>query len=816
MINLMRKLGKQERSLTDAFPVIAIENDKVVFRDGRISIGFEIHGAEMETWSPADYASFNNQLVQQLGNFPDETTIQKTDIFYHQDFVGDTDSREFFEMKLNKHFSDHIVLHHRSYLFLTFPTDGSQWRSSVHPLNTLMVATKSMMGTNIFRNIERSLGSTEGLGTEFMRGMDGKGGITLRRLLGHDLLKLYNDYFTLDFNDDPEGYSCAITANRDGVQVGEKRLNIVTMQNRGAFIDDAVVNGHGVTSAYTYMLGNYLQIPHITTTTLRLDNTEKGLKKLDNNNFFNKTVGRLKTQDNDISGETIEAFTAMVRRENQRLASVSVNVMIYDADPHIRQKYVEDAKREIRGIAGSQCIVEASDTLALYFANAPGNAFNNYRWMLMSDMMGSKYFNFTTNTRSAQKGDLICDRFGNPIRVNFFNTKLSNQNAIIVGETGGGKSYTNGFFMIQRKERKARQVIIDKGGTYRNMMQMLNGDTFEQTYFEYDPAKPMSFAPFRANKTTEGIYEVDHYKMKMLMGLLVTIWKGAKNIEGMEEVEKSILLDIIERYYQHAGEHDITTSFSTFYEYCQSLLKAEKNTTDVANWFTYFDMQAFLLVTRKYYDGNLKDLLNAAVHQDLSSHDLICFDLAHVQDDEMIYPVVTQLIIQLVLDQLKDFPNDEKFIYIDEAWSMLEGTLGDFMQGMYRTIRKLNGSIWIITQNIDDIIKSRHARAILANAATKVVLRHTDNSLAHDVADALGFTDHGRDLLFSLRDGGYFRDICIKMGEQTRVYALESPPHQDAVLSSKPEERNEFVRILKKYGSQALALEEFVEKKLSS
>lgn len=501
MINLMRKLGRGERSLTEAFPVLGIENDKVAFKDGRVAIGFAVQGAEMETWSPAEYASFNAHLVQQLGNFPDYTTIQKTDIYYHEEWRGDNDSTEYFEMKLKKHFSDHLVLHHRSYLFLTFPTEGSKSRKEVHPLNTLMMATKSMLGStplggNIFRDIERSLGRTETLGMDFMRGLNGKHGISLRRLNEADLVSLYQDFFSLDFGEDTGGNSCAITANEDGVQVGEKRLNIVTMQNRGAFLDDAVENGHGVAAPYSYMLGNYLQIPHITTTTMKLDDTERGLKKLDQNNFFNKTIGTLGTQDNDISGETIERFTAMVRAENQRLASVSINVMLYEADPFVRRKYVDEAKRQMRGVAGSQCIVESSDTLPLYFANVPGNAFNNYRWMMMSDVMGSKYLNFITNTRSAAKGDLICDRFGNPIRVNFFNTQLSNQNAIIVGETGGGKSFTNGFFMIQRKERKARQVIIDKGGTYRNTLLLLNGDTFEQTYFEYNPERPMAFAPF--------------------------------------------------------------------------------------------------------------------------------------------------------------------------------------------------------------------------------------------------------------------------------------------------------------------------------
>ena len=816
MINLMRKLGRNDRSLTDAFPVLGIENNKVAFKDGRVGIGFEILGAEMETWSPAQYASFNNSLVQQLGSFPDYTTIQKTDIYYHEEYQGDHSSTEFFEMKLKKHFSGSLVLHHRSYLFVTLPAKGGRSRTTIHPLNTLMVATKSMLGHNIFKDIESSLGATEQLGMEFMNSLQGLYGVELERLEETDLVRLYSQYFSLDFSEAAIENSSAITANADGIQVGEKRLNVVTMQNRGSFIDDAVANSHGVAASYTYMLGNYLQIPHITTTTLRLDNTEKGLKKLDQNNFFNRTIGTLGTQDNDISGDTIEQFTAMVRSESQRLASVSISVMLYDADPFIRRKYVEEAKREMRGMAGSQCIVESSDTLSLYFANAPGNAYNSYRWMLMSNVMGSKYFNFTTNTRSAQKGDLICDRFRNPIRIDFFNTDLNNQNALIVGETGGGKSFSNGFFMIQRKERKARQVIIDKGGTYRNTLLMLNGDTFDQTYFEYNPERPMAFAPFRADRDEHGQYIVDEEKVVILLGLLVTIWKGAKKVDEVTEEEKSVLLDIILDYYQYVGKHDQPANFSSFYEFAETLVALSEQDPVLKRKFVYFDVHSFLLVTRKYHDGPLKHLLNAEVQTDLSSHDLICFDLARIQDNEMVYPVVTQLIIQLVLDQLSLFPDQEKFIYIDEAWSMLEGTLGDFMQGMFRTIRKLNGCIWIITQNIDDIINSRHNKAILANAATKVILRHSDLNLAGEVADALGLTDHGRDLLFSLRDGGVFRDVFIKMGEENRVYAIEAPPHQAAVLSSKPKERNKFLSLLQRYGNQALALEEFIAQKISA
>jgi hypothetical protein len=36
---------------------------------------------------------------------------------------------------------------------------------------------------------------------------------------------------------------------------------------------------------------------------------------------------------------------------------------------------------------------------------------------------------------------------------------------------------------------------MDVGGTYRNVLQSLNGEDFDNTYFEYDP-RPIEFNPF--------------------------------------------------------------------------------------------------------------------------------------------------------------------------------------------------------------------------------------------------------------------------------------------------------------------------------
>ena len=167
-----------------------------------------------------------------------------------------------------------MVLHHQGYLFISFPPLGVKKRNGIHPFNTLLLASRSMLG-NVFGRIEETLGVVEQQATEFINGLQGVHGVTFSRLYEEELKTLYSQYFTLNFEPGShEDIACAVSADLNGIQVGEKRLNLISMRGRGNFIEDAVINIHGVTAPYTYLLGNYMQIPHITTTTIKLEDTD--------------------------------------------------------------------------------------------------------------------------------------------------------------------------------------------------------------------------------------------------------------------------------------------------------------------------------------------------------------------------------------------------------------------------------------------------------------------------------------------------------------------------------------------------------------
>ena len=71
------------------------------------------------------------------------------------------------------------------------------------------------------------------------------------------------------------------------------------------------------------------------------------------------------------------------------------------------------------------------------------------------------------------------------------------------------------------------------------------------------------------------------------------------------------------------------------------------------------------------------------------------------------------------------------------------------------------------------------------------------------------------DLIHSIRVGTNYRELFIKQGDTAKVYCLEVCPHLDAVLSSKPVERNYLRELMGRYqGNIHFAANQFVEDKL--
>ena len=798
------------------FPVFSIEQAPdglpvAVLKDGRVAVGYRFEGVETEGVTSGEYDALGAAFYRATRTLPVGTVIQRFDAYYNERHKMPKGMQQRadapFTQQQHQHMQERPVLHHAAYLFISF---GNEKQPRTNAANTIWTRLGLPILKDPFAGIDGLVERAERAANEFTQSI-ALGRLRLTRLDAEELEQLYFQYFNLEFGRQPTALNRSVQPDATFVAIGEKKANVLTMIGQPSVIYNTQPGRTGVEAPFVSNLALDLQVPHILVTSFLIEDTEKVIGSLEFEQKVNRNLDFLMTHENKIKMIELEEYIDGLRTDNKSLISVNLSLIVWNTDSKVREGLIQRGIAAFRSMGGADVFVETMDTTNLFFALAPGNGYQNYRWLLMSGDNAACYLNCATNYRTANQGELLSDRYGNPVLVNLFDTDLNNQNSVVVGPTGSGKSFTMGYFMLQRYEAGRRQIIIDVGGTYLSLMTALGG-----RYYQYDPQKPIKFNPFGILVDGAGQYVPDGDKINFLSTLLAIIWKGYKR--PVRQAERSVLVRLIPMYYEWYNAHveppTPIPSLVGFYDFLYQYLKDNEGTEDLVRWHKAFDFAEFFTCLEPFVVGHYRDVLDAGENEDISAYRLVCFDMARIKDNELLKAVVTMLITELSLDTIRRYPKDVKYLYMDEAWSMLSEGMGDFVEMMYRTIRKNNGSMCIITQGVKEIEDSAVGPVIVANADTKIILNHQDTKQLDRVSAVLGFTKHELDKMRSIRVSKNWREIFIRQGEYGKVYRLEAAPNIYPLLTSKPAEREHLRDLTQTYrGNIVYAVRQFNEDK---
>jgi type IV secretory pathway VirB4 component len=306
----------------------------------------------------------------------------------------------------------------------------------------------------------------------------------------------------------------------------------------------------------------------------------------------------------------------------------------------------------------------------------------------------------------------------------------------------------------------------------------------------------LKYNPFLVNyDELTGEFRLNEAKMEFLINLIATIWRGNANLSN---AERSILNKLLNQYYDEYNQQKqgMMPCIRGFYEFLKNFQVANGQTDVYQKLERNLNMDELLITLEPFAVGSYQAILNSDSNSDLdrpiASFPLICFDLAKIKANPTLYPVVGMLIIELSCDIIDKYPKIVKRIYIDEAWSMLDGLLGGFIEYMYRTVRKCEGTISIITQGISEIQNSAIGTVVKDLSSTVIILRHSDSNMIEKIVKFFGLTCHAEDLLKSLRKDAKdkWREIFVKRADLIHVYRVEVPSKIIPLLTSRAEERN--------------------------
>src|SRR5207248_1445137 len=184
---------------------------------------------------------------------------------------------------------------------------------------------------------------------------------------------------------------------------------------------------------------------------------------------------------------------------------------------------------------------------------------------------------------------------------------------------------------------------------------------------------------------------------------------------------------------------------------------------------------------RRYVRGSLGGGMFAGPTNVALNRRLVVFNLQSLEEE--LRPLAMHLIANFVWNRVRR-ERRPRLLVIDEAWSLLrypEG--GAFISGMARRARKYYLGLVTITQDAADFLRSDHGRAVLVNAAMKLLLKQ-DSTTVDAVADAFQLTVEERQYLLGAGKG---EGLLFARGSRLAL-TIEASPAEHRLATTAPRE----------------------------
>jgi conjugation system TraG family ATPase len=803
-----------EKWLHNILPIMGVEHNCILSKQGDITIVFEAVLPEIFTLSDNDYEAFHNAWMKAIKVLPKHSVFHKQDWFIENKYVPDFNKENsFLSLSSERYFNERPFLDHHCYIMLTKKQKGrkessslfsSLLRKSLVPLQTLK--------SQVLQDFSDSC-------SQFKRILEDSGFVKLKRLTDENLISgerkagLIEKYCFLSERNDE--LLIKDISFKDGITVGEQFCQLYTLGdannlpslcgsriNYDKFSTDKTKFSVGFAST----IGQLLPCNHIYNQYIFIQDSQKIIQKLESKKLRLQSLSAY-SRENAIARDATNDFLNEAISEQRLPVKAHFNLFVWTDE---KEKLKEIQNLVSSGLSQMDAVPkhESDGAPQIFWAGIPGNAAD----FPMNDTFdtfaehAACFLNMESNYRSSTSpiGIRLGDRLtGKPLHVDISDEPMkkgicTNRNKFILGPSGSGKSFFTNHMVRSYYEQGTHVVLIDVGHSYHGLCNMVNG-----YYFTYSENDPIRFNPFFIDEGET----LDTEKKESIKTLLLALWK--KDNEGFGRSEYVALSNSLQTYYSHLQKHpDIFPGFNSFYEFLQEhfvpILEREKVKEKD------FDVDNFLYVLRPYYKGGEFDyLLNATENLDLLQQRFIVFELDNIKDHPILFPVVTLIIMEVFISKMRKLKGIRKIILIEEAWKAIarEG-MAEYIKYLFKTVRKFYGEAIVVTQDIEDIISSPIVKqTIINNSDCKILLDQSKyQNKFEQIQELLGLTEKEKSLVLSLNKsnepGKNYKEVFISLGGiLSKVYRTEVSVEEYLAYTTEETEKVKMHQYAKKYGS---------------
>lgn len=803
----LREPAKDTKDLEKILPLYKIEKDCLISKQGDVTIVYELSLPEIFTLSAEDYEHLHHTWLRAIKLLPAGTIVHKQDWYTEDNYKADrSGDPSFLKRRSEAHFNNRSFLNHRSYLMITRKADNHKPSSSVFSnlLRPTLVPSIALHPQAMHDFLDKTSQVTKLLS---------EGGFIRCRQPSADELAgnektagLIEQYcFLLSQAEQPMRRDIIF---KPDWRIGEKSVQLYSLadpEDLPAVCGSRITYDQYSTDVSKFSIGFaasaglLLRTNHIYNQFIVVQDTQKTLKRMETRRRRLQSLSAY-SRENAISCDATNAFLNEAISQQRQPVKAHFNIITWTDNPEQLKDLRNKTSSAIAQMDASPR-QEIKGAPQLFWSSLPGNSADlpeNETFDSFAEQAAC-FLAMETNYRTVkpEQGIRFTDRFGRPIFEDLFDLPrteygwTSNMGLLCCGSSGAGKSMLLNHILRSLYDQGAHCVIIDIGGSYKGLCQLVGGYYF--TYTEQDPIK---FNPFWLPEGTS----LDTEKKESLKSLLVALWKQEN--DPYNRSEYVALSNALQGYYQVLEkDKTIFPCFNSFYDYLQTtyaeILKEHKVKDKD------FDLNNFLYVLRPYYqNGEFDYLLNATQNLDLLAQSFVVVELDNIKDHPILFPVVTLITTELFVSKMRRLKGTRKVLIIDEAWKAIaKSGMAEFLKYAFKTIRKFNGIPGVVTQELDDLVDSAIIKdAIINNADIKILLdmkkfMHKFSKLQ----DVLGLSDKAKTILLSVNKD--LREFFIDLGGQmSKVFRNELCPEEYFSYTTDGKERVKVMEYSERFG----------------
>jgi type IV secretory pathway VirB4 component len=371
---------------------------------------------------------------------------------------------------------------------------------------------------------------------------------------------------------------------------------------------------------------------------------------------------------------------------------------------------------------------------------------------------------------SAPSGVLYGYNIGSQGLVHWDRFALDNHNSVILGRSGAGKSYLVKLEALRSLYRGIEIAVIDPEDEYRRLAEAVGGtyvhlgaDSVRLNPFDL----PIALRPDgRRTAPRDALV-----RRSLFLHTVLAVLLGAE----LTAPERAILDRAITATYQKVG----ITSDPRTWTRPAPLLRDLADTLVRSGETGAADLAARL---HPYVEGAFAGLFAGPTTTRPEGH-LIVFSLRDLPDE--LKPIGTLLTLDAVWRQVSNPAiRRPRLVVVDEAWLLMRQRSGaEFLFRMAKASRKHWAGLTVATQDTADVLGSELGKAVIANAATQILLRQAPQAI-DEITHTFNLSDGERQFLLSADRG----QGLLSTGTQRVAFQTLASPQEHHHSTSDPAE----------------------------